>query len=538
MLGSQLVMRALRRHGVRVVFSLSGNQIMPLYDACIDAGIRIVHVRHEAAAVFMADAWSQVTGEIGVAMLTAGPGICNGLSPLYSALQAESPLLLLSGDSPVREDGMGAFQELDQAAMTRPLTKSSRRVVSASDLLRAIDDAVVVATTGRPGPVHLALPFDVITAESGLAEVPPLEARAPLAALADSEVHELAERIARAQRPVIIAGPASARGRARDVLRACGRTMRVPVVAMESPRGFKDPSLGSVAAQIAEADVVVAAGKAVDFTLDFGRVGRLGAQAKVVVLDADSKLLARAQHLLGPRLDLFRLCDPLRLLTAAAHVALEWPERADWNEQVSAAMASRAFAATPAAAEARGIGPAELCRRVQQFLADAPSPIVVCDGGEFGQWAQAFCSAPVRIINGPSGAIGGGLCYAIAAKLARPECTVVALMGDGTSGFHFIEFDTAVREKAPFIAVIGNDDRWNAEYMIQLRSYGVDRLIGCTLSPTARYDQVAMALGGYGARVERIEQVDAALRGGLQSGLPSCINVAIEGQPAPAFGGA
>jgi acetolactate synthase-1/2/3 large subunit len=120
MLGSQLVIQALARRGVRTIFSLSGNQIMPLYDACIDAGIRIVHVRHEAAAVFMADAWSQVTGEIGVALLTAGPGITNGVAPLYSAAQAESPVLLLSGDSPLGEDGMGAFQEMDQAAIPRP----------------------------------------------------------------------------------------------------------------------------------------------------------------------------------------------------------------------------------------------------------------------------------------------------------------------------------------------------------------------------------------------------------------------------------
>jgi acetolactate synthase-1/2/3 large subunit len=430
---------------------------------------------------------------------------------------------------------MGAFQELDQTAMTRPLTKSSRRVVSARDLLRAIDDAVVVATSGRPGPVHLALPFDVITAESGFAELPPPEDHAPSSALADSDVRELAERIARSRRPIVIGGPALARGRAGEALRDCGRVMHVPVVAMESPRGFKDPSLGSLATRIADADVVVAAGKAVDFTLDFGSVGRFAEDARIIVLDADAKLLARAQRLLGPRLDRHWLCDPLRLLSAASDVPMDWPERTDWNQRVAAGVASRALAAAPAATPAGAIDAAALCRHVQRFVADAPAPIVVCDGGEFGQWAQAFCSAPIRIINGPSGAIGGALCYAIAAKIARPECTVVALMGDGTSGFHFMEFDTAVREQAAFIAVVGNDDRWNAEYMIQLRTYGADRLIGCTLSPTARYDEVATALGGYGTRVERIEQVDAALKDALGSGLPSCINVAIEGQAAPVF---
>lgn len=145
MLGSQLIIRSLRRLGVKTIFSLSGNQIMPLYDACIDAGIRIVHVRHEAAAVFMADAWAQITGELGVAMLTAAPGITNGLAPLYSASQAESPVLLISGDSPVGEDGSGAFQELDQVSITRPLTKLSLRPLTVEALYPALDSAVAQA---------------------------------------------------------------------------------------------------------------------------------------------------------------------------------------------------------------------------------------------------------------------------------------------------------------------------------------------------------------------------------------------------------
>ena len=174
MLGSQLVVRALARQGVTTVFSLSGNQIMPVYDACIDAGIRIVHVRHEAAAVFMADAWAQVTGGVGVALLTAGPGLANGVAPLMSALHAESPVLLLSGDAPLAEDGLGAFQELDQTGMTRPVTKAARRARSGAALAGEVDAAIALALAPRRGPVHLALPFDLLTADSGLAALPPL----------------------------------------------------------------------------------------------------------------------------------------------------------------------------------------------------------------------------------------------------------------------------------------------------------------------------------------------------------------------------
>jgi acetolactate synthase-1/2/3 large subunit len=181
------------------------------------------------------------------------------------------------------------------------------------------------------------------------------------------------------------------------------------------------------------------------------------------------------------------------------------------------------------------IGSRALCEQVQQFLATAHEPIVVCDGGEFGQWAQAFCQAPVRIVNGVAGAIGGGLPQAIAAKIARPEATVVVLMGDGTAGFHLMELDTAVREAAPVIAVIGNDLRWNAEHQIQLRNHGPARLVGCQLADSARYHAVAQALGGFGAAVREAAELSVALGQAQASGLPACVDVAIDSQPAPVF---
>jgi acetolactate synthase-1/2/3 large subunit len=533
MLGSHLVIRTLARRGVRTIFSLSGNQIMPLYDACIDAGIRIVHVRHEAAAVFMADAWSQVTGEVGVALLTAGPGITNGVAPLYSAAQAESPVLLLSGDSPLAEDGMGAFQEMDQAAITRPLTKASRRVDSREALAGAVDDAVALALAPRRGPVHLALPFDLLRNDAGLESLPPMPPASDAPSPSETDVAALATLLAQASRPIVLGGSSAARAHAQATWRDLEARLQVPVLALESPRGLRDPSLGAFAEALARSDVVVLAGKRLDFTVGFGRPPAISASARVVVLDPDPSMIARATHMLGDRLALACRCEPAALLERAAR-ARAMPARGDWLAEVAAAVASRSLPTTAAPA-AGAIGPRALCDEVQRFLAAAHDPILVCDGGEFGQWAQAFCTAPVRIVNGTSGAIGGGLCYALAAKIARPEATVVALMGDGTSGFHFMEFDTAVRERAPFVAVIGNDLRWNAEHMIQLRTYGPDRLIGCGLAPSARYDEAAKALGGFGASVSREDALRAALRDAAASGLPACINVALDGQPAPNF---
>ncbi len=534
MLGAQLVVRALARRGVTTIFSLSGNQIMPIYDACIDAGIRIVHVRHEAAAVFMADAWAQVTGQVGVALLTAGPGIANGVAPLFSAAQSESPVLLLSGDSALAEDGMGAFQEMDQAAMTAPLTKRSRRVGAVQDLVPAVDEAITLALAGRPGPVHLAFPFDLLTPETGIDALPAMPVADGGGAAAPDQVHALAALLAGARRPVVLVGPAQGRAPRRAAWQACADALDVPLVVMESPRGLRDPSLGSVADRIAEADLVVLAGKRLDFTLGFGRAGPLQAEAQVVAIDADPAMLARAARLLGPRLALRCQADPLQVVTALCEAGPgNSAGRRTWREAVQAAVDHRALA--PAKAVGPGIASQALCEAVQRLLERVPNPILVCDGGEFGQWAQAFCSAPVRLINGMSGAIGGGICYATAARIAQPDATVVLLMGDGTAGFHFTEFDTAVREQAAFVAVIGNDLRWNAEHVIQLRSYGPDRLIGCQLAASARYHDAAQAFGGFGAAVADVGALDAALQAAAASGLPACVNVAIAGQPAPVF---
>jgi acetolactate synthase-1/2/3 large subunit len=173
-----------------------------------------------------------------------------------------------------------------------------------------------------------------------------------------------------------------------------------------------------------------------------------------------------------------------------------------------------------------------MCRPIQALLDAAPEAVLVCDGGEIGQWTQACLRAPQRIINGVAGSIGSALPFALAARVARPDAPVVAVLGDGTFGLHPAEIDTAVRCGLPFLAVVGNDARWNAEYQIQLRDYGAQRLVGCELLPT-RYDEVARAFGGFGALVSEPVGLEAALQQALQSGLPACLNVMIEGLAAP-----
>ena len=530
--------------GVRRLFSLSGNQIMPVYDACIDAGLAIVHVRHESAAVHMADAWAQITGEVGVALVTAGPGFGNALSALFSARHSESPVLLLSGDSPVGADGDGAFQEMPQVEVSRALVKTARRPVRVERLAHDIAGAIAAARSGRPGPAHVALPFDVLRADAGDARddgyrvgAAALERRP--GPLAHSVASTVAERVARAKRPLVLTGPCMNRSRNGARVSALETALGAPVVALESPRGLRDPALGLFADVLAASDLVVLLGKAIDFSAGFARSPALDAAADLVVIDPERSMIDRADRIAGGRIAVSAQADAdlaADTIAAAASSAVRsaasgTSDRA-WYDEVAAAIAERTVVASEVDVR---LHPRAVCEAVQRVLDAADEPILVCDGGEFGQWAQALCTAPVRVVNGLSGAIGGGLCHALAAKLARPNATVVAMMGDGTAGFHFIELDTAVREGAAFTTVIGNDFRWNAEHQIQIRDYGPDRLIGCELAPSARYDLAAAGLGCHGEHVTQAAELEAALTRALASGRPACLNVEIDGVAAPVF---
>lgn len=536
--GAELLVHTLVQAGVRRMFSLSGNQIMPVYDACIDSGIAIVHVRHESAAVHMADAWAQVTGEIGVALVTAGPGFGNALSALFSARHSESPVLLLSGDSPIGADGSGAFQEMPQVDIARSMVKTTLRPARVEQLGRDTAAAIACARSGRPGPAHVALPFDVLNAAaSDTCRVGAAELERHPGTLASPVAEDIVGRIARAKRPMILTGPCMNRSRNGARVRALETVLGVPVVAIESPRGLRDPALGTFADVLASSDLVVMLGKPVDFAVGFARPPAVDAAAELVVVDPDEGVIDRARRLAGNRVavsacaDSDLAADAIVAAASASAAAEPGASSRAWYDDVAGAIANRTVVAD---ARVR-FHPRAVCEAVQWILDAAVEPVLVCDGGEFGQWAQALCTAPTRIINGLSGAIGGGLCHALAAKLARPEATVVAMMGDGTAGFHFAELDTAVREGAAFVTVIGNDFRWNAEHQIQLRDYGPNRLIGCELAPSARYDLAAAGFGCHGEHVTDPAGIDAALERALASGRPACVNAEIDGVAAPTF---
>jgi len=475
--GADVLARALAAAGVRHVFTLSGNHVMPVFDAALEAKLNLVHVRHEAAAVHMADAWGRLTGEPGIALVTGGPGHANALGALYTALAAQSPMVLISGHAPLGELGKGAFQEMPQAALAKPLTVASWTAKSAhkigKDVARALREA-------RKGPVHLSVPNDVLDAMTA-PKVFRMKGKSPKPRTAPAA-------LSNAKRPLVIAGPAA--------MRRLPKT-DFPVIGMESPRGVNDPSLGKLAEILAKADAVLLLGKPLDFTLRFGQAFAKGC----------------------------------RILRAEGEVELpELGKQEGWFDEVRAALAYRP-PEWKQIQDARH--PVAVCREVQKLL-DAPNAVLVADGGEFGQWAQACLQAPRRVINGVAGSIGSALPFAAAAKLAFPDAPVVALLGDGTLGFHLSEIDTAVRYGLSYLAVVGNDACWNAEYQIQLRAYGANRAHGLDLLPT-RYGAVAAAMGAHGEDVSSLTELRDALERAVASKKPALVNVAIDRVAAPRY---
>ncbi len=538
--GADALVDAIVATGACRVFTLSGNHIMPVFDAAIGSGLQLVHTRHEAAAVHMADAWARLTGEVGIALVTGGPGHANAVSALYTASMSDSPLVLLSGHAPNAQLGNGAFQEMRQADLAAPVAKASwaceRAETIAADFARAIE----IARSGRPGPVHLSLPSDALEAPIDPAMPPtatpsscaPVHTAPPV--LARDDARRLLARLRAAKRPLILAGPFASRGADRDASRALRSACGVPVVSMQSPRGVADPALGAFAPLLARADCILLVGKRLDFTLKFADAPAIAVDCRFLQIEADPLELARGARLLGTRLEASIAASPCGALAILADAAGDAGVAApEWRDAVDAAIAWRpaAWADARASVPSR-VHPAAACRSLQALLDSHPDSVLVSDGGEFGQWAQACLNAPNLVFNGPAGAIGVGLPFAIAASLAKPNAPVVVASGDGSIGFHIAEFDTAVRVGARFVALVGNDARWNAEYQIQLNAYGAKRTVGCELLPT-RYDEVAKAFGAFGAHVDDAAALPDAIARARAADLPACLNVLIEGLPAP-----
>ena len=543
--GANAVARALAEAGVQWVFSLSGNQILDLYDALLDTGIKLIHTRHEAAAGHMADAWGRLTGQPGVFLVTAGPGHANGAVAAGVAGAAESPLLWVSGSSPLAQAGRGAFQEQDQVGLAAPVCKAAWRASDPQTLPQLIAAALDLAAADPPGPVHVTVPTDIqaatIAGEAGAPAGPPQEGMSGAADEA-AGVEAIVALLADAARPLVLARPSLDRGQARRDLDAFLELTGIPGVIVESPRGLNDPAQPGVAGALRRADAVLLLGPA-DFSVGFASPEALAPSCRLAQIASPEEPAAAAASVVlrtGAR------CGLERLTAAAADRT--WQRRSWWQpglpEPPSTAIERRSPRSQRRSSALlrgtrQGIHALEVCHAVLARL--GPGDCVISDGGEFGQWARlatasARAAGATVVLNGKHGSIGTAVPFALAAKLARPAARVVAFSGDGGFGYHALELDTAVRYRLPVLIVVGNDARWGSEWHQQIDRYGEDRIFETALLPT-RYDKLATALGAAGERVETVAALPAAVDRAyeaLAAGRPYLLDVRIVSLPGPA----
>lgn len=558
--GSQQLVSSLRNAGIDTLFSLSGNQIMPVYDACIDHDIRIIHTRHEGAAVYMAECAGQLTGRPGVALVTAGPGFGNAVGALFTARESDSPLLLLSGDSPAALDGHGAFQEMPQTAVAGPLVKYSERITCADEIGEAVTHALAVANHGRKGPVHLALAADALTGE--VSSAPPSGNRqenssSPIESGRQARSPDLLQVLAKAARPLILTGPQLSYSREPTLCTALEQATGCPVICLESPRGGRDPALGRILDLFRQSDCIILLGKQLNFQIS----PAMAPEADWHAIEPEIESIDRLQRLLGSRLKTCIQTDPQQFAAQLADSGnTEQTAKAAWFNTVSQGLASR-----PALRNQDDHETLALVNTIREQLDSYPDAVVICDGGEFGQWAQSALGplgssginadntenagitgselinrrSAFRITNGPSGAIGASIPYAIAAGCIVPDRPVIAILGDGTAGFHLAEFETAARVGVSVVMIIANDSRWNAEHQIQINNWGESRTIGCQLSPNVAYEQIAVSLGLHGVAANDPASLASALSSALARSAGAAgstvINLQIPGAGAPVF---
>ena len=519
--------------GIGTVFSLSGNQIMSVYDAAIGKPLEIVHARHESGAVFMADGYARSSEMVGVALVTAAPGFTNALGALYPVQQAQTPLLLLSGDSPVTRDGMGAFQELGQPAVSNALVKDSWRCTDPRKLPYDIAYGIRLARSGRTGPVHIALPEDMLNADAPAPGKGKLDFGTEPAPIGQADLHAILSLLNGAGTPLILTGPSLSEAARPGLARRAMEALRIPVLTMQSPRGMGDPALGELRPILKKADRILLLDKDVDFTLGFGAEKDFSAE-RVALVAASAESVARTGALITGRLEWGCIGDPADALATIAEAGAPLGPKA-WFDRVMQAVGKRPPLPSGAKSGDAMTAPALLEAIGGVVDAEKTAPMLVIDGGEFGQWAQSALGGREMHINGLSGAIGGSIPQAIGAAVANPGRRVIAFMGDGTAGFHFMEIEIARRLKLPVTFVIGNDHRWGAEVEIQKRQYGEKRVEGCMLDAETRYDRLAEALGAGGVLAENPEEAAKAVKSSLKNGGPVVVNAIIEGLPAPSF---
>ncbi len=536
--GGEMLVRALEQAGVEQVFALSGGHLDPIFQACVDHDIRLIDTRHEAAAAHMADGFARATGRPGVAFATAGPGVTNAVTGVANAWMDAIPMLCIGGRSPLRDEDRLPLQAMDQVALMQPITKFARTVLHTDRIPEYVAAAWRHAVSGRPGPVFLDIPIDVLFTPVDEEKVPTFEHFAPAGKPVPStaSVEAALDALEAAERPAIFAGGGLMFSGGQDALREFAERTQIPVLANSKARGAvsERTELGFGAyGLVASPRVHEQAGGGPDVILLLGsRVGMftgssgggrsvIPAECTVIQVDVEAEEIGRNRDVeIGLVGD---VGEALRMLNERAGGRSFRDHRRWIDALVAAREMTRKLHDSQSSRAEPPIHQARLAREIAEFL-DGDS-ILVADGGETSGWMaeQAIVESAGRwLSHGYLGCLGVGLPFGMAAKVAHPEARVLVITGDGSAGLNFSEFDTAVRHDIPIVVVINNDQGWGMIRHGQIRTY--NRVVGAELGPT-RYDLAAAGFGAHAECVTDAAEIRPALERAFASGKPACVNV-------------
>lgn len=534
--GGRLLAETLKKLGVKDVFTLGGGHINPVYKACAEIGIRLVDTHNEQGAAMAADAYARATGSPAVCLVTAGPGFTNTLTGMAVARLANSPLVVISGRSGIEENDRLSLQEIDQESMARPVAKWVRTVYETARIPRYVSDAWRAAKTGRPGPVYLGMSYEVLYPFCSAREVEKpylseIENPAPPEGLTD----ELAAAVRAAKKPVFIAGSGAFYSRAGDEIAKLAKNIRAPfftlhlgrgIIADSSPFCFGPASPSSpfgFSEATAKADFILLIGVRAGVFMGFGKT--FNKKALIAQIDVEPSEIGRNRDVDIPVVSDARLA----LEKLNGRLKKSPPIFDKWTAEIKKISEKKArvfFAEKNASTKKGAIHPVSVVEAVNKIA--PPETVFVPDGGDSQAWTDAVCRVEIPsgyVKGGPLGCMGVGLPFALGAKAARPENTVILITGDGALGMNFMEFETAVRHKLPIVIVVCNDGSWGMTRNQIRITYGEKAPLDGVMLGEVPFHKIAVAMGGEGEFVAEFGEFEAALKRAVASKKPYVVNI-------------
>lgn len=532
--GGELVAKVFKAIGVDTVFTLCGGHVAAIYDGCVTHGIRIIDTRHEQAAGHAADAWARLTRNIGVAIVTAGPGVTDAVTAVANVFQAGSPMLLIGGAAPSELMGRGALQEMEQVDLLRPITKWSVHVADTKRIPEILTRAVREAMSGRPGPVFVEMPFDVLGNWVDESDAPiPTNFRTTAETWGDPKaIANAAALLREAKQPMIMGGTSIYWDGASDHLATFASEFNMPVYLNGMGRGclaWDHPSFLQLSRSKAlrDSDVVIIAGTPIDFRLGYGE--RINPKAKIIQIEIDGGLIGRNR---GADVG---IVGSSRAILEQLHMTLmaDKLDFSEWLGQLRADEERRAAKLTPHLnSDQTPIHHYRFAQALDAWAVANPDAIIIGDGGDI----VATCARVIRLSRpgqwldpGPLGCLGVGVPFALAAQALYPDKRIVVINGDGSFGLNGFELDTAWRFNMPIVSIIGNDAGWGQIRTPQVAMFGEDRAVATKLNPS-RYDLMAPMFEGYGECVTDPSEIGNALQRALDSNKPAIVNVMLDPQ--------